>query len=59
MVTFSEFDMDNYDKEEVDDDGEKVTMFGNVQSLAYHQPLLTPLNRCHWLLRSSLQYLPP
>ncbi|CAG7973497.1 unnamed protein product [Penicillium olsonii] len=33
-----EFDMDNYDKEEVDDDGEKVTMFGNVQSLAYHQP---------------------
>ncbi|CAI7642026.1 unnamed protein product [Penicillium palitans] len=33
-----EFDMDNYDKEEIDDDGEKVTMFGNVQSLAYHQP---------------------
>ncbi|CAG7970992.1 unnamed protein product [Penicillium salamii] len=33
-----EFDMDNYDEEEVDDEGEKVTMFGNVQSLAYHQP---------------------
>lgn len=30
--------MDNYDNEEVDDEGEKVTMFGNVQSLAYHQP---------------------
>ncbi|KAJ5648584.1 hypothetical protein N7490_004956 [Penicillium lividum] len=33
-----EFDMDHYDSEEVDEDGEKVTMFGNVQSLAYHQP---------------------
>ncbi|KAJ5924374.1 RRNA processing protein Pwp1 [Penicillium verhagenii] len=33
-----EFDLDHYDSEEVDEDGEKVTMFGNVQSLAYHQP---------------------
>lgn len=30
--------MDHYDSDEVDEDGEKVTMFGNVQSLAYHQP---------------------
>lgn len=33
-----EFDLDTYDDDEVDDDGEKATMFGNVQSLAYHQP---------------------
>ncbi|KAJ5670719.1 uncharacterized protein N7477_006082 [Penicillium maclennaniae] len=33
-----EFDMDNYDNDEVDDGGERATMFGNVQSLAYHQP---------------------
>ncbi|KAJ5683531.1 hypothetical protein N7462_006696 [Penicillium macrosclerotiorum] len=33
-----ELDMDHYDSDEVDEDGEKVTMFGNVQSLAYHQP---------------------
>ncbi|KAJ5565708.1 RRNA processing protein Pwp1 [Penicillium sp. DV-2018c] len=33
-----EFDMDNYDKEEVDEHGERATMFGNVQSLAYHAP---------------------
>ncbi|KAJ6093414.1 hypothetical protein N7486_008703 [Penicillium sp. IBT 16267x] len=33
-----EFDLDHYDSDEIDEDGEKVTMFGNVQSLAYHQP---------------------
>ncbi|KAJ5584639.1 uncharacterized protein N7459_004439 [Penicillium hispanicum] len=33
-----EFDMEHYDSDEVDEDGEKITMFGNVQSLAYHQP---------------------
>ncbi|KAJ5115252.1 hypothetical protein NUU61_001011 [Penicillium alfredii] len=33
-----EFDLDHYDSDEVDEDGEKVTMFGNVRSLAYHQP---------------------
>ncbi|KAJ6087652.1 hypothetical protein N7467_006566 [Penicillium canescens] len=33
-----EFDMDHYDSDEKDEDGEKITMFGNVQSLAYHQP---------------------
>lgn len=33
-----EFDLDNYDNDEVDEGGERATMFGNVQSLAYHQP---------------------
>lgn len=33
-----EFDLDHYDSDEKDEDGEKITMFGNVQSLAYHQP---------------------
>jgi periodic tryptophan protein 1 len=33
-----EFDMDHYDSDDVDEEGEKVTRFGNVQSLAYHQP---------------------
>ncbi|KKK18777.1 hypothetical protein ARAM_004296 [Aspergillus rambellii] len=33
-----EYDLDHYDSDEVDEDGEKVTMFGNVKSLAYHQP---------------------
>ncbi|KAJ5721514.1 uncharacterized protein N7483_009448 [Penicillium malachiteum] len=33
-----EFDLDHYDSDEIDEDGEKITMFGNVQSLAYHQP---------------------
>ena len=33
-----EYDMDHYDSDEVDEDGEKITMFGNVKSLAYHQP---------------------
>ncbi|OKL59455.1 hypothetical protein UA08_05125 [Talaromyces atroroseus] len=33
-----EYDLDHYDSDEVDEDGEEVTMFGNVKSLAYHQP---------------------
>ncbi|EAW08443.1 rRNA-processing protein PWP1 [Aspergillus clavatus NRRL 1] len=33
-----EYDLDHYDSDEVDEEGEKVTMFGNVKSLAYHQP---------------------
>ncbi|KAJ5887768.1 hypothetical protein N7495_007809 [Penicillium taxi] len=33
-----EFDLDHYDSDEIDEEGEKITMFGNVQSLAYHQP---------------------
>ncbi|PGH03766.1 hypothetical protein AJ80_08636 [Polytolypa hystricis UAMH7299] len=33
-----EYDLDNYDSEEKDEDGEKVTMFGNIKSLVYHQP---------------------
>jgi periodic tryptophan protein 1 len=30
--------MDHYDSDDVDEEGEKITRFGNVQSLAYHQP---------------------
>ncbi|GIK02146.1 hypothetical protein Aspvir_006189 [Aspergillus viridinutans] len=33
-----EYDLDHYDSDEVDEEGEKITMFGNVKSLAYHQP---------------------
>ncbi|CAI7677621.1 WD repeat-containing protein [Penicillium manginii] len=33
-----EFNLDTYDDDEIDDDGERATMFGNVQNLAYHQP---------------------
>ncbi|KAH8700699.1 putative rRNA processing protein Pwp1 [Talaromyces proteolyticus] len=33
-----EYELDHYDSDEVDEDGEEVTMFGNVKSLAYHQP---------------------
>ncbi|KAL2821732.1 WD40-repeat-containing domain protein [Aspergillus cavernicola] len=33
-----EYNLDHYDSDEVDSDGEKTTMFGNVKSLAYHQP---------------------
>ncbi|WEW58805.1 rRNA-processing protein [Emydomyces testavorans] len=33
-----EYDMDHYDSDALDEDGEEVTMFGNVKSLAYHQP---------------------
>jgi periodic tryptophan protein 1 len=30
--------MDHYDSDDIDEEGEKITRFGNVQSLAYHQP---------------------
>lgn len=33
-----EYDLDHYDSDQVDEDGEQVTMFGNVKGLAYHQP---------------------
>ncbi|KAK2738509.1 hypothetical protein FQN57_007024 [Myotisia sp. PD_48] len=33
-----EYDMDHYDSDPVNEEGEEVTMFGNIQSLAYHQP---------------------
>ena len=33
-----EYDLDHYDSDIVDEDGEKATMFGNVKSLAYHTP---------------------
>lgn len=33
-----EYDLDHYDSDPVDEDGEQATMFGNVRSLAYHQP---------------------
>ncbi|KAK2751599.1 hypothetical protein FQN55_000320 [Onygenales sp. PD_40] len=33
-----EYDLDHYDSDIVDEDGEQVTMFGNIRSLAYHQP---------------------
>lgn len=33
-----EYNLDDYDKEEVDEQGEKFAMFGNVGSLAYHAP---------------------
>ncbi|OAX79126.1 hypothetical protein ACJ72_06556 [Emergomyces africanus] len=33
-----EYDLDHYDSDPVDEDGEQVTMFGNIRSLAYHQP---------------------
>ncbi|KAJ9227421.1 hypothetical protein DTO169C6_62 [Paecilomyces variotii] len=33
-----EYDLDHYDSDPVDEDGEEITMFGNVKSLAYHKP---------------------
>ncbi|QKX52991.1 uncharacterized protein TRUGW13939_00062 [Talaromyces rugulosus] len=33
-----EYNLDHYDSDEVDEDGEEATMFGNVKSLAYHKP---------------------
>ncbi|MCJ1437381.1 hypothetical protein MMC27_006768 [Xylographa pallens] len=32
-----EYDLDHYDSDEVDEDGEAVSMFGNAKSLAYHE----------------------
>ncbi|KAG5302993.1 periodic tryptophan protein [Histoplasma capsulatum G186AR] len=33
-----EYDLDHYDSDPVDENGEQITMFGNIRSLAYHQP---------------------
>ncbi|KAI4173077.1 MAG: hypothetical protein LQ343_003187 [Gyalolechia ehrenbergii] len=32
-----EYDLDNYDDDEIVEDGETMSMFGNARSLAYHQ----------------------
>ena len=32
------YNLDDYDNEPLDDDGQKFSMFGNVKSLAYHAP---------------------
>lgn len=59
-----EYNLDHYDSDEVDDDGEKVTMFGNVKSLAYHQPneedpyLVMPEDEDEQEEREELQILP-
>jgi periodic tryptophan protein 1 len=34
----AEYNLDDYDNDPVDDEGEKFLMFGNVRSLAYHAP---------------------
>jgi periodic tryptophan protein 1 len=34
----AEYNLDDYDNDPVDDEGEKFSMFGNVRSLAYHAP---------------------
>src|SRR5271156_3358725 len=33
-----EYNLDDYDDEPADEQGEKIAMFGNVRSLAYHAP---------------------
>ena len=33
-----EYKLDEYDDEQVDEEGESITRFGNVQALAYHAP---------------------
>ena len=33
-----EYNLSDYDNDEVDEEGEKPTMFGNVKSMAYHAP---------------------
>ncbi|KAA8643596.1 hypothetical protein EYZ11_011270 [Aspergillus tanneri] len=59
-----EYDLDHYDSDEVDEDGEKTTMFGNVKSLAYHQPneedpyLAMPEDEDNDEEREELQILP-
>ncbi|KAI9043793.1 rRNA-processing protein PWP1 [Aspergillus affinis] len=59
-----EYDLDHYDSDEVDEDGEQITMFGNVKSLAYHQPneedpyLVVPENEDDDEEREELQVLP-
>ncbi|EFW15333.1 hypothetical protein D8B26_008105 [Coccidioides posadasii str. Silveira] len=59
-----EYDMEHYDSDVVDEDGEQVTMFGNVKSLAYHQPheqdpyLVVPEGEDEDNEREELQILP-
>lgn len=59
-----EYNLDHYDSDEVDEDGEKVTMFGNVKSLAYHQPneedpyLVMPDENDEQEEREELQIMP-
>ncbi|EEP81910.1 conserved hypothetical protein [Uncinocarpus reesii 1704] len=59
-----EYDMEHYDSDPVDEDGEEVTMFGNVKSLAYHQPheedpyLVVPEGEDEDNDREELQILP-
>ncbi|KAI1947727.1 rRNA-processing protein [Ophidiomyces ophidiicola] len=59
-----EYDMDHYDSDAVDEDGEEVTMFGNVKSLAYHQPheedpyLVVPEGEDEDNEREELQIMP-
>ncbi|KAL1970437.1 hypothetical protein VTN77DRAFT_4081 [Rasamsonia byssochlamydoides] len=33
-----EYDLEHYDSDPVDEDGEQITMFGNIKSLVYHKP---------------------
>lgn len=33
-----EYDLEHYDSDDVDENGEKITLFGNVKSLAYYKP---------------------
>lgn len=59
-----EYDLDHYDSDEVDEDGEQITMFGNVKSLAYHKPgeedpyLVLPEGEDDDEEREELQILP-
>ena len=59
-----EYNLDHYDSDEVDEDGEKITMFGNVKSLAYHKPheedpyLVVPDDEEENEEREELQILP-
>lgn len=59
-----EYNLDHYDSDEVDEDGEKITMFGNVKSLAYHQPheedpyLVIPEDEDEEEEREELQIMP-
>lgn len=59
-----EYNLDHYDSDEVDEDGEKITMFGNVKSLAYHQPdeedpyLVMPEEEAEAEEKEELQIMP-
>ncbi|KAL1956339.1 hypothetical protein VTO42DRAFT_7422 [Malbranchea cinnamomea] len=59
-----EYDLEHYDDDEVDENGERIMMFGNVRSLAYHQPgeedpyLVVPADEDEENEREELQILP-